>query len=293
MPQHDPRVMTFARRVQWVRHWIAEQWQHYWQGRNPLPAILVYQMGKVGSRTVYDTLLSLDLANPVYHIHWLSSANIEAEIRHYRRAGIWLPSYVRTGQFVSRQIRRHGEREWWIITLVRDPIARQLSEFFQLMWLLHPELLDEEGCVRTEQSLEVVQTVFADYEAATDKCNTWFDSELKQVFGIDVYSHPFDQEAGYTVIEQGRIRLLVLRLEDLSRQVGLLGEFVGYRRPIALVRANEAQQHSYAESYKNAVTQFRIPEATCQTIYASRYAQHFFSPAMRAAFVRRWAGEAA
>lgn len=34
--------------------------------------ILIYQMGKVGSKTVYESLKALNLATPVYHTHLLN-----------------------------------------------------------------------------------------------------------------------------------------------------------------------------------------------------------------------------
>ena len=44
--------------------------------------IAVYQMGKVGSRSIVDSGNALDLPNPVYHIHILSEKSLSKAIDH-------------------------------------------------------------------------------------------------------------------------------------------------------------------------------------------------------------------
>lgn len=50
-------------------------------GKTP---ILVYQMGKVGSSTIVNTLKSSNINNPVYHIHFLSSEGIYSIENYYK-----------------------------------------------------------------------------------------------------------------------------------------------------------------------------------------------------------------
>jgi hypothetical protein len=85
--------------------------------------------------------------------------------------------------------------------------------------------------------------------------------------------------------------LLALRLEDLSGNAGLIGPFVGHPAPITLVNANVADNKKYAAAYKSVTAAFRLPAPLCQQIYSSRFARHFYSAEMRAAFVRRWSQE--
>ncbi len=278
-PAHLLRQMKYA---------LSERLWLYRQSRNPLPAILVYQMGKVGSRTVYRTLISLGLPNPIYHVHWLSPAGIEAERARYRQAGARMDRHLRESRSLCRQIERQAEREWWIITLVRDPIARRVSELFEQIWMFHPEWLTRDGTPRADAALAELEASFASYDARSDKCHTWFESELKQVFGVDIFDHTFDREAGHGLIERGQVRLLVLRLEDLDCNAGMIGHFVRHSGPVMLIKANIAENKHYAEAYRAVNAAFRLPPPLCRQIYGTRYAETFYTPEMRAAFVQRW-----
>lgn len=274
-----------------VKYSFDERLWLYRQQRNQQPAILVYQMGKVGSRTVYKTLMSLGLPNPIYHVHWLSPAGIQAAAERHRRAGVKGERHLRESQSLRRQLDCQPDREWRIVTLVRDPVARQISELFEQIWRHYPALMTADGSVHVEQTLAALETTFSDYDEIADKCHTWFESELKQVFGIDIFGYPFDQETGCSLIIRDRVQLLVVRLEDLDRNAGLIGRFVGHSGPVTLVKANVAESKSYAEAYRAVTTAFRLPASLCQAIYGSRYALHFYSPGMRTTFVRRWSQE--
>lgn len=296
MSRHTPDPMrailtsgSLVRQLRSLKYPLTERIWLYRQYWNPLPAILVHQMGKVGSRTVYRTLMGLGLPNPIYHVHWLSSTGIQAEKERYRQAGAKTDRHLRESRSLRRQLDHQREREWWIITLVRDPIARQISELFEQLWLYYPALMAAGGDVRVDQTLTALEASFTKYDETTDKCHTWFESELKGVFGIDIFDHPFDHEAGHSMVDRGQVRLLVLRLEDLDRNADLIGRFVGHPGPVTLINANVAENKRYAEAYKTVTANFRLPASLCQTIYGSAYARHFYGPAMRAAFVRRWA----
>lgn len=289
--QATPLIGRPVRLLRQLKYALGQRIHLYQQSRNPLPAILVYQMGKVGSRTVYKTLLNLGLPNPIYHVHWLSPAHIRAEEERYRRAGARIDWHLHVSRSVRRLIERQPEREWWIITLVRDPIARQVSELFEGAWLFHPDLMTADGGVHVDKALTQLTSAFAHYDEQADRCYRWFESDLKPVFDVDLFNQPFDQEAGYGLIEHGRVRLLALRLEDLDRNTDRIGSFVGHPAPLSLVKANVAENKSYAAAYQTVTTTFKLPASLCRTIYDSRYARHFYSPEMRAALARRWSQE--
>ncbi len=86
------------------------------------PKILIYQMGKVGSTTIAKSLEKEGFLN--YQVNCLVLENIKR----------W--KIPRTGYRDSIYIQRKLAREWtpkkWkIICLVREPIIRNISSFFQ------------------------------------------------------------------------------------------------------------------------------------------------------------------
>ena len=46
---------------------------------------------------------------------------------------------------------------------------------------------------------------------------------MKEVFGIDVFAYPFDAEKGYTLIKEGNIELLLMKMEKLSELENVIG----------------------------------------------------------------------
>jgi hypothetical protein len=97
------------------------------------PPVLVYQMGKVGSETVARSLGDEQLARSVYHLHFLTPQGLARAAETYREH--WRPDgnahHVWDGEFIRERLQEAGDGEQWpVITLVRDPVARNLSAFF-------------------------------------------------------------------------------------------------------------------------------------------------------------------
>ena len=63
----------------------------------------------------------------------------------------------------------------------------------------------------------------------------WFDTEMKDIHGIDIFAHPFDCHARHATIESGRRSLLLMRvdLSDADKQ-SVLSRFL-VRRSKSLV----------------------------------------------------------
>jgi len=165
-----------------------------------LGPILLLQMGKVGSKSVKAGLKALDLSRPIYHSHFLSQARTaDTEIRRReffrskRHAYLMRPWL---NQFLRRTFdERDDGRVWKIITLIREPVARNISAFFEN---LHVVARDNEGefeisshYYRIEPTIVTVDDVDRlarlFFERAThDSPIKFFDREIKDVFGIDV-----------------------------------------------------------------------------------------------------------
>lgn len=255
--------------------------------------ILIYQMGKVGSTAVVHSLKRAHINREVYHVHFLSSMGIQEAERYHRQVGkLQTPYHIRFSKILSRKIAKSKSKvQWKIITLVRDPIAWEVSNFFQNMENYYPELINAQGQLDCEASLSLLRKKIADYDGATSYIATWFDKELKSVFGVDVYAHTFDMDKGFVAIQEGNISVLVMRLEDLDRNFSLaIASFLALDTPIPMVRSNIASDKKYADEYSYVLENLRIPEDVCTNIYASRYANHFYSQHMKQAFIQRWSG---
>lgn len=242
--------------------------------------ILVHQMGKVASTAVVETLETVT-DRPVYHLHFLSRAGIDFASNAYRSnwAEGGLPWHVFESVHVKRLLRRYPR--WDVITIVRDPVAKNISGFFQIAKLQYR--LDP-----ATTTVEELQQHYLETYDEHDRPLHWIDHELDGVFGTDVYAEPFPTDAGWQVIESERANVAIIRYEDLAQAATpaierLLGMNVGQ-----LVKANNTATKTYGANQAALSESMVLPPAYLDMMYGSKYATHFYSPDEIASMRARW-----
>lgn len=245
------------------------------RARHPL---LVYQMGKVGSATVVAALEAAGL-EPL-HLHFLGRQAAAAR-RSYRDRGLPLPYHFHLERALGMRLRWTRERVR-IVTLVRDPIARQISSAYQTRERDDYPTADAPGMrKRLEDELSAPD--------ALDYCYRWFDDEIAEVFGVDVLAQPFDRHAGFSICRGERAEVLVLKLERLDALWPVLESFVGCE--VAPARANVRSRQSGGETYVPVRDALRLPRARLAELYDHRWVRHFYREDEVAGFVERWSGD--
>ncbi len=261
--------------------------QRQLRGHQPL---LVYQMGKVGSTTLLDTLRPILSQTQLYHVHVLSDAGIRQEDQHYyggqpspfSKSHLPTTKHLFESKFLRKQMAR-GLEGIKIITLFRDPIGREVSAFFQ------GNLPDERFRQRLGDPAQV-QGVVDDFWKGNEFefALNWFDRELNAVFGFDVYRHAFPHEQGYGIYEQGGVGILVIKMEALNVCFQpALKEFLGVDIP-ALKQANVTKAKGYQELQTAFLHALTFSSEFLDEIYNSKYATHFYTETERRAFRARW-----
>jgi hypothetical protein len=257
------------------------------QNFDETPPIVIYQMGKVGSSAVYESLKKAGLANPVYQVHFLSYTNLDEVERYYQSVGANNDIVVARFWRLLRHKLDRTKVPLYLISLVREPVAREISDVFHNMANYHGELLTDTGDVNVDKTVDFLNAHFADFNEKSDYACTWFDKEILDVFGIDVYASPFDHTRGFSIIESGRVKLLLIRMEDLSRIFAeAMNEFMGFSVPLA--RSNESASKRYHNAYQAVLQKFALPTVAGKKIYDSRYAQHFYPAEVRSKLVTKW-----
>lgn len=248
-------------------------------------AILVYQMGKVGSTTVYSSLNKQLLFTPVFHVHSLCDDTLKKYAKAYQAVGE-IPGqikYLRHGDFLRKKLDRSVAIKWKIITMVREPIIRDISIFFQQRDRNFPHGVD------ASEIIDILQKHFASFQESTDYACNWFDREIKSNFNIDIYDFSFDKQKGYHIIKEKDKEILIIRLEDLNNCFQLaLREFLVLDKPIELLSKNIAKDKQYKNQYLEVVNKIKIPKSICELIYSSKYVKHFYSDATIDDFINRW-----
>ena len=249
--------------------------------------ILIYQMGKVGSSSVYNSLKRAGIANPLYHVHFLSYSNLDDVERYHRSVGAIKPiAALKLWRTLRRKL-DGTNGPIYVISLVREPVAREISDVFQNMKIHHAELLTDSDDVDVDKVIARIRNNFSNFDESTDYTCAWFDKEIRDTFGIDVLASDFDQSRGFSNITLDHIKLLLLRMEDLSEmfETAML-EFMGLSIP--MIRANESSSKQHFEAYKSLLEKFALPESTGSKILNSRYARHFYPQAARNELREKW-----
>ena len=235
--------------------------------------VLVYQMSKVGSSTVQETLHEAGI--PSLHVHFVDAEHWEEASNLYTENNEPLPHHFHTGRLVRLWLNQTN-RQVRVVTLVRDPIARYVSGAFEVGNL---KGVPTGGF---EEALRVLREQFAE-EDVLRYAYQWFDWEIKPVFGVDVLEHPFDREKGVGRIRRDNVDILILTLEQLSDRVPtVLSDFVG--APLVLRKSRVRKEQTYSRVKRHLT----LPEQTVRRLYDTEWMRHFYSTHDIEQFVRRW-----
>ena len=273
--------------------------------------ILIYQMGKVGSSSIRNSLFRnqdprtrLVLMSHEYfpiRNRDLDRIAIEPEYRdmlaretaHDQHVYDQFPLRKRLGwrfreKFYAERIYKSwvcSQRLLRVITLVREPIANNISMFFQII----NQYLGADREVSDYGIDELIDVFLENYMHSRPL--TWLDAEIKTNFSIDVYQHSFPTDRGYTVISRGRVSLLILRCElDDRVKAQAIADFLDLDK-FDIVRSNVASEKDYASQYAEFRQRIKIPPALLDQMYNSKFARHFYSSEEREKFHAHWSGE--
>ncbi len=221
------------------------------------PDILIYQAGKVGSSSVFETLTEYGVK--AFHLHYLMK---------YDRA--------KTESVVHYLQNRHIK----IITMVREPIKRGISEIFEFIGI-------DAGREYKDQNVENYVLEKLELLCQENSPFLWFFSEVKALTGIDIYDYPFDRERGYSIIRSEKADILILQTEKMTQNEGIIGEFCGIP-DFKLKKKNVSKEKLYGEAYRKVQENLKVPKEIVDRYYiGNRLFDHFYSEQDKEKFLKR------
>lgn len=220
--------------------------------------ILIYQPGKVGSRSLYWSIKSY--GKYVLHSHVLRGIEYEEDT-------------------LQKLLEQKSAK---VISIVRDPIGRRISE----MWQNIPSVNRYSAKVNFA---EIEQYYFG--EGFENLEFDWFHEELESVLGIDVYNYSFSQKEGYSLIKNNNIQLLIMKVEQLNTLEGVIGDFLGISG-FKLQNKNISAQKRYRFAYQSYIDGFVLPkERLRQIYYENQYVNYFYTKEEIDRFYNKWLRE--
>jgi hypothetical protein len=246
------------------------------------PPVVVYQMGKVASKSIeYSIRAYTDL--PVFHAHMLNPQNMEMRRAEFVRlfGKKYVSYYFSYGMNLFEKLFQAGHRVR-IISLVREPIGRNISQYFQNL-----DYLWKMNAAHSHVPVnELVDRFHSDFDH--NEPIKWFDDEFQAVTGIDVYSRPFPWERGYLRWNTDQFDVLVLRHDLDDDQKGeAVGNFLGVK-DLRMQNENKSEAKSYRKTYQEFLKGIRLSDEYVSRMLDSRYAKHFYSETELEKISRRW-----
>lgn len=242
--------------------------------------IAVLQPGKVGSTSIAK---SLDKEKIHYsHLHSLAFGNwLDPNIKN--SYGIW-------HQWQKSPIKKlesiHQSEKVKVISLVRDPIGRSIADYFE-------GLGSEYMKYESNENFDIYQEVneFIRKEAKVGEYGyifEWFNQEIKNFFGIDIYQYGFDRKKGYFIICEGNVEILLIKMERINDCQEILGQFVGVDN-FELEKENIGDRKLYKFVYEEVKRTIQIPKDILDFYYKGNKAMdHFYTETEKKEFKRKW-----
>ncbi len=236
--------------------------------------VIIYQMGKVGS-----TSLDNSISNGIHRHNFYPFYNQKVYTSKQNKINLsqrfFLPiEYFLLRRYIKKKIDKGNEIK--VITLVREPISRNISFLFQFSPIVLYNYYFNGG--KRENMGETLRFMEKEFYRSIwhTSAEEWFDQELKKVTGINIFDHKFDQSQGYSLIKKNNINLLVLKMESLNDNEKVIGEFIGDKN-FKLKTDNISSDKWYKDLYKTFKANFKPTQKYINSLYNTRYMKHFYS----------------
>lgn len=226
-----------------------------------VPPVYVFQMGKVGSSSLKETL-SNSYDGIVIHAHnYQMMGENQKKILRWRKR-LRLPIYV--------------------ICPIREPLSRNISAFFQ-------NFKRDTGHEFTDRHWTVDELVEMFMEHYPHNvCLEWFDKNLRTTFGVDVFSEPFPTDQKSKRYIHKAVRIPIYRSDlDRSKQLEAISGFLGHRIP-QWTYQNVSQDKAYGAMYRKFLDLAKLPEIYVSIMCDSRFCRQFWTEAEIDAIRLRW-----
>ena len=236
-------------------------------------AVLVYSSPKTGSVTIHKSLQDIGVCAD--HLHELTELTIFSDPIN---EGL-LVKYSQEQIRILKNCKRVK-----VISLIREPIIKNFSLVFHVMGHYDFKLDDIPfGKSFINSFLSKIDS----YKGAPMDSLNWFDNELKAALNIDVYAHPFDREKGYSIIKQGNIEVLVMKLEKLNALEPIIAEFIGTSR-FKVIADNVSDAKMYKYLYRQVRETIGFPKEMFNYYYNDPRMTHFYCEEEIASFWGMW-----
>lgn len=227
--------------------------------------IIIYQMGKVVSKSIHLSLKKFIDKNKysLFHTHTLNYLYQDPVV-----------------QLLYNHIIRL-RKPTKFISLVRDPIARNVSSFFEMK-----NIFFKGRDINTIATKELINVFFDKFHHKYPLI--WFDIELLQVTGVDIFEHQFNKENGTLAITQKEFEILILKTELNNNEKELVIKDFLSLNEFKLNNHNVTEEKKVSRQYLSFIDEIKFSEQFLKKIYSSAYMKYFYTQDEINNFYQKW-----
>lgn len=250
--------------------------------------LLVHSPGKVGSSAIYHALMDSSISEDavVVQTHTIRDKRDSRELQE--RNGLAPRRTDFTSDFLYSEIVANGlaDKEVTVISAVRDPVDRAVSDFFQNLDRYTPD----RRYPRPGQYTVADYLSFFENGVNIFRHTDWFEEQFCGLFGLDLYGDEFDSGAGYQIVSRDNIKGGVIRYDRLTDSAAkFTNDLLGV--DLRLRRNNDSANKAYSNVYPEFKKALALDHKTLEELYGLRHVKHFFLPSERHEAIRKWRKE--
>lgn len=235
-------------------------------------------MGKVGSTSIYYSLKK-KFGSKVIFVHRMNMANIVAFNEPFIRNNL-KPHRYELALFAKRKI-IDKFKPVSIITAIREPIARNISDFFQDFKAYNSGKDFKEISVD-----DSIGNFINNYPHHLP--NIWFQEEFSNILNIKLDDIHFDTDKKFARFERDNLRLLILRTDlENNKKDKILNDFLSSQE-IKVGLRNAQDQKAYHTFYSEFKRKIILPKNLVDEIYSHEYVQIFYTKKEIDSFRASW-----
>tara|TARA_Y100001970_G_scaffold288237_1_gene414985 strand:+ start:565 stop:1431 length:867 start_codon:yes stop_codon:yes gene_type:complete len=238
------------------------------------PPIIILTPGKVGSSSVYYTLKNKMNSNSFFHIHFLSKDGINnSKIKHLNSDRKSIPLHLINSDLLAKKLKNYNG-DLKIITIIREPISRSISSFFQNIDFYKNSIENHDLKIDELKAMEIIKKNI--YTSIND-IEDWFAQEIKYNFNINIKSEKSFLKKGFRCYQNNNTQLLLMRMEDLDSFFEIATQdFFKLKSGIKLKKYNIGNSKYYSKQYKNIKSQIKLEKKDIVKIVSSNYFKEFY-----------------
>ncbi|MCG8525556.1 MAG: hypothetical protein MI748_04185, partial [Opitutales bacterium] len=239
--------------------------------------IVVLSFAKSASTAVAKSVLGQKNASgseiPVYHIHSLVHPQIPEGCNDITQ----ISSLALRDAF----LKYHSCLNWKFMTGIREPVGSMLSAYYH-------RFFESKGHPSKDELVTFLDFRLKAYQG-------FLDSAFKAQVNLDPYQTKFDKTAGFGVLVNRNLELLMYRVESLNDSFGsIFDDYLGVQN-INLKRDNVANYRNIQsrgmmidESYYLSKKDFKLPCKRLKEIYSHKSVTHFYTEQEIAQYIDHW-----